>query len=904
LSEIFVERTPLRISARLEGRDWRPIAAGNQWGPPWSTTWFRIQGRAPGPRPGFRPVVLIDLGYTAHTGFTCEALAWRDGKPWRGVDPNHRWLPVEGGEIDILLEAAANPSASVGGPGRAQSMIELRESKEPAFKLGAIEAALLDEGARAEALDLAIGRGAPAAETAGERAHVTATGHAHIDTAWLWPVREAVRKVARSWSTQLALMDEYPDHRFAASHPAHYAWMRDRYPDLYERVKARVAEGRWEPVGGMWVECDTNLPGGESLVRQLLHGQRFWEREFGRRSSIAWLPDCFGFPASLPQILAGAGLRFFLTQKLSWNQVNKLPHRTFWWEGLDSTRLLAHFPPADTYNGSFEIPELLASAREPRSLYLFGHGDGGGGPEPDMLERARRLGDVDGLPRVELGSAEEFFASLGGDLPVWPGELYLELHRGTYTTQAPTKRLHRQAEEALGAAELWSVAAAAAYPREELDRLWKLLLLNEFHDILPGSSIDWVYEEAERDLREVRDGARALSSAAQAALAGSGDVMTVFNSTGHARREVVDGLLVEAPAFGWAPLVPRSTGDHVEVSDHHLENSALRAEWDGAGRLTSVFDKEAGREVLGGPGNQLWLYRDEPALWDAWDLDAGYWEDGEELRGLDALEVAPAGGLRGEVRMTRRFGASKLTQTVALDVESRVIRFATEVDWHEEHRVLRALFPTALESPRARCEIQFGHVERPTGRDSSWDAAKFEVCAHRWVDLGEARYGVALLNDCKYGHSVLGSEIGLTLLRAPNHPDPNADRGRHRFTYALLPHPGDFGPAGVIQAAANLNSPLRLTRTAASGSRSLLAVDTPQVVVAAVKRAEDSDAVVVRLFEAWGRPCQARLQTSLPFSRAARANLLEDTLAELAVSDDEIELELGAFEIATLLLEK
>lgn len=899
-----MERRPLRLEARLEGGDWHAIAPGDRWGPPWSTTWIRVRGSAPSARPGFRPVVLVDLGYQAATGFTCEALAWRDGRPWRGVDPNHRWLPVPGGDVDLLLEAAANPAGSVGGAGRARSMIALRDSDEPAFVLGAVESALLDEAAYARELDAKVGRELPAQRAAGPRAFVVATGHAHIDTAWLWPVREAVRKVARSWSTQLALMDEYPEHRFAASHSAHYAWMQERYPDLFARVKQLVAEGRWEPVGAMFVEADVNLPAGESLVRQVLHGQRYWEREFGRRSAIGWLPDGFGFPASLPQILAGGGVSFFLTQKLSWNQLNKPPHHTFRWEGLDGTRLVAHFPPADTYNGSFDVSELLASAREPRSLYLFGHGDGGGGPEPDMLELARRLADVEGLPRVELGSAQGFFESLGGDLPVWSGELYFELHRGTYTSQARTKRLHRQAEEALRAAELWSVAAGAGYPAARLDELWRGLLLNEFHDILPGSSIDWVYEDAERELREVRDGARELAERAGVAAAGAGDTPTVFNSTGHARREVVGESVVDVPACGWAPLVPVPTAERVEASGTHLENALLRVEWDASGRLTRVFDKPARREVLAGPGNQLWLYRDEPALWDAWDLDPGYEADGVELTALGELAVVRSSGVRGEVLMTRSSAASEIRQWVSLDAGSRVIRFRTDVSWHEEHKVLRALFPVSVRSPRATFEIQFGHIERPTHRNTSWDVAKFEVCAHRWMDLGEAGYGVALLNDCKYGHSALGSELGITLLRAPLHPDPTADQGAQRFTYALLPHPGDFREAGVIQAAEDLNSPLRLLRTGAAGPRSLIEVDNPQVAIAAVKRAEDSDAVIVRVYESWGGAARARLRTSFPITRATRTNLLEEEIGEIAAAGDTIEVELRAFEIATLKLER
>ncbi|HEX6489099.1 MAG TPA: glycoside hydrolase family 38 C-terminal domain-containing protein [Candidatus Dormibacteraeota bacterium] len=923
---MFTDRAPLEVSAfEVRGEpipfeeavrgEYRPIAAGDRWGPPWSTTWFHVTGRAPA---GASLVVLIDLGFMGQTGFTCEALAWRDGRAWRGVDPNHRWLPLEGAEIDFYLEAAANPTGTVGGPGSAQSMLALRSSPEPLFTFGSIEAALLDANAWAELVDAKIARELSEQPRDADPAHrVTAVGHAHIDTAWLWPLREAKRKVARSWSTQLELMDEYPEHRFAASQPEQYTWLKNRHPELYDRVRRRVEEGRWEPVGAMWVEADSNLPSGEALVRQVLYGQRFWQQEFGRISTVGFLPDGFGFPASLPQILAGAGCTSFLTQKLSWNEVNKLPHNTFWWEGIDGTRLLTHFPPADTYNGIFEVREVLDCSRRfrdrgrsDRSLYLFGWGDGGGGPEPEHLEIARRLRGVEGVPAVELGSVKAFFAAVAAESPslaTWAGELYFELHRGTYTSQARTKRLNRQAEAALHAAELWSVVAGGEYPRTELEAAWKTLLVNQFHDILPGSSVDWVYEQAERELAGVVGEAEALAAGAIHALAGAGQTPTWFNPTGTARREVVEDAIVEVPACGYTTVTSRPEEGLVEASERHLENELLRVEWDGEGRLTSVFDREHGREVLaaGERGNVLRLHRDEPALWDAWDLDITYEDSFEELPAPQSVRVTGA-GLRGAVEMTRAFSASSLTQRLVLDHGSRVLRFETEVDWHEKHKVLRAYFPVSVRGPHATYEIQFGHIERPTHRNTSWDEARFEVCAHRWVDLGEAGYGVALLNDCKYGHNVLGSVIGISLLRAPQHPDPSADQGAHRFTYALMPHAGDFRSAGVIAAAESLNPPLLRADTAlaAGTSASFLSVDTPQVVVSAVKRAEDSGAFVVRLYEAWGGACRARLRTSLPIRRATLTDLLERESAAAELVDGEVRLDLRPFQILTLKLEK
>jgi alpha-mannosidase len=950
LSAFHVRGEPVGYTEAVRG-DYQPFQVGDKWGPPWSTTWFHVQGTVPEDWAGQAVVASFELGFIGATGFTCEALAWKDGRPWRGVDPNHRRLPIDGPLVDFFLEAAANPSATESGAAPAPSMIELRRSPVPIFTLNVAELNLVDEHARAIALDfrvlleLAEATGAPEvvsalqffAETADESGlarilsrpsssgHViTAVGHAHIDTAWEWPLREARRKCARSFSNQLALMDEHADYVFACSQPAQYAWMKESYPDLYSRIRERIAEGRWEPVGAMWVEADCNLPSGEALVRQLLHGKRFFISEFGCETKQLWLPDVFGYPGSLPQLMAEAGCEHFLTQKLSWNETNKPTHHTFMWEGIDGSRIFTHFPPADTYNGSFNAVELVRSAevfkdhpRSKRSLYLFGWGDGGGGPEPDMVESARRLRDLDGAPRVELGRASDFFAAAATeaqDLTTWVGELYFELHRGTYTSQARTKLLNRRAEQALREAEMWSVAAHGGYPAEELEAAWKKLLLNQFHDILPGSSIDWVYEEANRDLQEVGAKANEITGRAVAAIAGAGDQLTVFNVNSHGRREVVDLgdrlRVVEAPPCGWAVQdhVDVPAQQQVQVSERTMENDLLRVEWDADGLLTSIWDKKERREVLaeGARGNLLQLHDDNPARWDAWDIDLDYRKSVTDLTGLLSQRVEQPGGLRGAVRFTREFGRSRFSQRMVLDAGSRVLRFECDVDWQETHKLLKVAFPVGVRAPQATYEIQFGHVQRPTHTNTSWDLAKFEVCAQRWADLGEAGYGVALLNDCKYGYDILGSVMRLSLLRAPTHPDPTADRGGHRFTYALMPHPGDFRQAGVIQAAEDLNAPLRVVSggLAAGGRRSVVEVDTPQVIVEAVKRAEDSDAVIVRLYEAWGGRCRARLQTSVGARRAALCDLLERERSEVPIEGGALELELTPFKILTLKLER
>ncbi|OLD92050.1 MAG: hypothetical protein AUG84_02350 [Chloroflexi bacterium 13_1_20CM_4_66_7] len=964
LEAVDRERAPLELTAYVfRGEpitfgdaargDYRAFHVGDKWGPPWSTTWFRVRGDVPRDWAGKNVVAYFDLGFKGHPGFTCEALAWRDGRPWRGVDPRHRWLPIASPEIDFYLEASAIPTAVVSGPAEAPSMIALRESADPTFEFRAAELRIQDAAARKLALDYRVLYELAMALTDEERraqvldalnrfarsndpaslakalaqpstsSHViTAVGHAHIDTAWLWPLRETRRKCARTFSTALALMDEFPDYRFACSQPAQYAWMKESYPDIFEGIRRKVAAGQWEPVGSMWVEADCNLPSGEALVRQFLHGKRFFMQEFGVDTRELWLPDVFGYPASLPQLIAESGGEYFLTQKLSWNDTNKPAHHTFMWEGIDGTSIFTHFPPADTYNGDFSAGEIVHSAadfkdqdRSSRSLYLYGWGDGGGGPEPDMIESAHRLQNLDAAPHVELGRAAEFFARAkkeARNLTTWVGELYFELHRGTYTSQARTKKLNRRAEQALREAEVWSVALGDGYPADVLDSAWKRLLINQFHDILPGSSIDWVYEDAERELEAVVEIAGSVITSAQSALAGEGEKLTVFNVNSHPRREVIEvgerPIWVDAPACGWASIDESAAAqvEPVSISGRAMENGLLRVTWDAGGLLTSIWDKEAKREVLtsGTRGNLLQLHEDNPKNWDAWDVDADYRAHSADITALKSATVEMDGPLRAVVRFAREFGSSKLDQRMVLDAGSRVLRFETEVDWQEEHKFLKVAFPVAVHSPRATYEIQFGHVERSTHSNTSWDQARFEVCAHRWADLGETGYGVALLNDCKYGYDILGSVMRLSLLRAPTHPDPAADRGKHRFTYALMPHPGDFREAGVIAAAEDLNTPLRMVRgqLTTGERRSLIEVDSPQVVVEAIKRAEDSAEVIVRLYEAWGGRCRARVRTSLPASRAYLCDLMERNRDEIPIHAGELEVELAPFKILTLKL--
>ena len=980
---IYPDRIPLEVTARhlpgeprpaqeaIEGR-FEPFSVGDRWGGMWSTTWFRCRATVPDAWQGREVAAVVHLGGARVVGFSAEGLIWTpDLKPVQGLHHEHREYRLatsaNGGDpVDFLIEAAANPIPRWHmkdwprlEPDYAGTELYALEQADLATVDREVEALWLDldvvtqmaewlEPRREEALaalhdamavvsDGGPGTAAearrilrPVIEKAGDDpGHtVTAVGHAHIDTAWLWPLRETRRKCARSFANQLRLLERYPEHHFVCSQAVQYEWIKQDHPGLYEQIRQRVADGRWEPVGGMWVEADSNVPSGESLVRQFVHGKRFFRDEFGVETHEMWIPDVFGYSAALPQIAAGAGVTALITQKMSWNDTNEFPHTTFWWEGHDGSRILAHFPPAATYNGNVTVAELLNDARNfkdaersSHTLYPFGYGDGGGGPSAHQIEAARRLRHADGLPDLAIGTVEAFLSAVraeAADLATWTGELYLEAHRATTTTHADVKLGNRRAEEALRAAEMWSVAAGLdrSSINPTLDPLWKLLLLNQFHDIIPGSSIAWVYRDAARDHAEILDRARSLTGVAQTRLAPeAGADLVAFNPSTYDREEVVelpDGALrlVSVPGCGWAPVPPararRSPAhpDPVEAGDGYLDNGILRVTFDPSGVVTSVWDHEEEREVLapGAGANLFQLHEDHPKAFDAWDVDREYLDHVEDLDGPPEHdpEIVRAEPLRAGVRFRRRFGQSALTQVLQLTAGSRRIEFHTEVDWQERHRFLKVAFPVAVRSDRATYEIQHGHVARPTHANTSWDEARFEVCGHRWADLGEPGYGVALLNDCKYGYDVRGHTLRLSLLRGPGYPDPDADRGRHRFAYALLPHPGDIRAGRVVEEAEAFNLPITVRPGRADRPSRIVSVDRPGISIEAVKPADDADATVVRICEVHGSRGPVTVTLHRPFAAVDRTDLLERPQAEESHDGQSVRVHLRPFELVTL----
>ncbi|UUY50984.1 glycosyl hydrolase-related protein [Streptomyces yangpuensis] len=954
---------------------YEPCAPGDPWGPAWGTTWFRVTGTVPAGWAGRTVEAVLDLGFDRMMpGFQCEGLVHRaDGGEIKALNPYNDWVRVadraEGGErIEWYVEAASNPVLVDHRPtyeGDARTC-----GDQPLYRLARMDLTVFETevwelvqdldvlyelmtqlgtedarrygilralGAALDAVDLTDVPGTAAAARArlagvlaapaNASAHrISAVGHAHIDSAWLWPLRETVRKVARTTSNMVNLMDDHPEFVFAMSQAQQLDWIRTHRPELFERVKKKVADGQFVPVGGMWVESDTNMVGGEAMVRQFLYGKKFFLDEFGIDTHNVWLPDSFGYTAALPQIVKLTGSRWFLTQKICWSQVNAFPHHTFWWEGIDGTRVFTHFPPVDTYNSDLGGAQMAHAARNyrekgrgSRSLTPFGWGDGGGGPTREHLARARRQRDLEGSPRIEIERPDAFFEKARAeyeDAPVWAGELYLELHRGTYTSQARTKQGNRRSESLLREAELWAATAAVrvagyAYPYEDLERIWKTVLLHQFHDILPGSSIAWVHREARETYARVAEELRGITLAAQRALAGEGAEELVFNCAPYARRGV--------PAGGAArPAQPREpvTVEERHGGGHVLANGRLLVEVDGRGLIVSVYDLEARRECVapGAAANLLQIHPDFPNMWDAWDVDEFYRNNVTDLVGLDALEVAESGPRSATVRVTRSFGRSRAVQWITLRAGAKTVDIVTDVDWHETEKFLKAAFPLDVKAERTASETQFGHVFRATHTNTSWEAAKFEICAHRWIHAEEPGWGVALLNDSTYGHDVTRdvradggqtTTVRLSLLRAPRYPDPETDQGSHTLRYSLAPGAG-IGDA--VREGHALNLPER-TLTGAGPVAPLLAVDEDAVVVEAVKLAEDrSGDVVVRLYESRGGRARAVLTADFPVAEAVESDLLERALAGTAVAgpaaDGTVALTLRPFQILTVRLRR
>ena len=746
-----------------------------------------------------------------------------------------------------------------------------------------------------------------------------AIGNAHIDVCWLWPYRETQRKVARTFAQQIRLMELYPDYKFIQSQPQTYLICKQLYPKLYARVKEKIRAGQWIADGSMWVEPDTNMTSGESLIRHILHGKRFYREEFGVDCRLLWLPDSFGYSAALPQILRGCGVEYLTTQKIFWtyNGSDRFPYHYFTWQGMDGSEITT-FLHTD-YTSRTDVATVAGRWRDrvqkrdlSRFLLPFGYGDGGGGPCRDHIEYVRREKDLEGAPRVAFEGPMEFFADCAQDgAPAnrYVGELYFQCHRGTYTSQAAVKRGNRKCELALREAEIWSVAAQdrLAYPYEALDRCWKGVLFNQFHDILPGSSIARVYEEAARLYDEILSDATAITDGACRSLI-SGSGKTYFNSLSWPRRLLVKTERgydrVTIPPCGWSSRVDESLPDvpvtaEMENGEVVLGNGLLTLRINARGELIECRDAQ-GHSRINGKANVLKLYKDVPRLFDAWDIDSNYDCCPVALEEEGDISLVEATPWRAVVEVKRRVDTSDWTQRISLEADSMQINFETQVDWHEKHRLLKVAFPTGIHAEEGINEIQFGFIKRPTHRSRPYDADRFEVCNHRYTALCEENRGAAVLNDCKYGVSMLGDEIALTLLRAPTSPDLHADQGQHRFTYSYYLWNGPFVESGVVRAGYELNVPVTVADGAAE-TFSLLSVDAPNVIVETVKAAEDgSGDVILRLYESKHASCDAVLTLNMPAASVCACDLLENPAEDLPLRDGRVPLHFRAFEVRTL----
>jgi len=804
---------------------------------------------------------------------------------------------------------------------------------------------------------------------------VDAIGHAHIDVAWLWQLSHTVEKCGRTFATADKFMDAYPDYKFIQSQPQLYAYTKEAYPELYEKIKKRIAEGRWQAEGGMWVEADCNLISGESMIRQFLVGKGFFKEEFGIDNKVLWLPDVFGYSAAMPQILQKCGIPYFMTTKISWNQFNDMPMDTFYLKGIDGTRVLTHFVTTPdvrnpnysynqvliykkTYNGHLSPWPVMQAWKGYKQkdinseiMVSFGHGDGGGGPTVEMLEMAKRLKDFPGMPKVRQLFADEFFANLeknieGKDVSEWWGELYLEYHRGTYTSQAKNKKYNRQGEFLLTNSETFCVLdmlLGGNYPQTRLDAAWKTLLLNQFHDIIPGSSIAAVYQDSDRDYAQLfadgEDMLKIATDSINSKIDIPRDSVVVFNPNSNCDGGLVrvkgadeniqsvetlcgKSLPVQHDTNGEAVFYAKGTPQkgyklfytsankadapgNISISKSLIENPFYRIKLDDDCNITSIWDKQNSREVLAGRANVLQAFEDKPLNFDAWDIDIYYKEKMWEVSDVTEATVLCEGPVYGVLRIVRRFRGSVITQDIMVYADSPVIDFKTQIDWKEQEILLKATFPVDINATRATYEIQYGSVERPTHANTSWDVARFETCAHKWVDLSEGDYGVSLLNDCKYGHDIQANQMRITLLKSAVFPDPDADKGQHSFTYSLYPHKGDWRQAKTISHAYALNNPLfGQIATPRSGvlpqELSLVSVDSENVVIEAVKKAENEDVVIVRLYECHNTRGKATVTFGFAIAQAWECDMLEQNTAALGIDGQTISFDIAPYEIKTL----
>lgn len=778
---------------------------------------------------------------------------------------------------------------------------------------------------------------------------VNCVGHTHIDVAWLWSLAQTREKVQRSFSTMLELMKYYPEYRFMMSQPQLFKFMSEDDPQMYSEIKEMVKKGRFEPEGAMWLESDCNLISGESMVRQILHGKRFLKKEFDVDSKILFLPDVFGYSAAIPQILKKSGIDHFVTSKISWNDTNILPYDTFIWQGLDGSEILTDFITVQDFrrSGEFEnettyvgqiTPSMVAGTwnryqqkeYNDKLLLLYGWGDGGGGPTEDMLEQQRRLAyGLPGIPKTKMSSLSEHLSQVKdnferackeiGTVPKWVGELYLEFHRGTYTSIAKNKRYNRLSENLMQKLESISVLSAAKlqkkYPKQELYDMWDVILLNQFHDIIPGSSIKKVYDDSWAQYEELIDRGNGMLSSSMLSLAGnvkSDGGLFVYNSLGFKRTGVIscNGKSYEVkdiPAYGWKVVNPETPENSVHICGNTAENKFYVLTLDGSGRIAGMYDKINGKEVFvpGSYANEFCIYEDMPLIYDNWELADYYKSKCKVLSEPADIDIVDDGCRKG-YKITHKYRSSTLTQYVYLYDNIARVDVENEIDWHEHDQIVKLNFPINVYATKATYDIQFGNVERNTHSNTSWDKAKFEVCGHKWVDVSDYGYGVSIINDCKYGFGAEGNKISLSVLKCGTYPNAQADQGEHRFKYSIFAHKGGFREADTVREAYSFNQPLEYVPINAdengilSDEFSFVSCDKPNIVIDTLKQCEDDGSIIIRLFESFNCSTACKLNFGVDVVKTELCDLMENSISEIAVTDNSVDLELSNFEIITL----
>ena len=992
---------------------WDLMAVGERWSGRDRYLWLRKTMSVPKAWEGKKIVGIFDFGSTGggnNSGF--ESMLYIEGKPYQGVDSNHKEAFFDsnyaGKDLELVfrlwsgLEGGGNPTPQEHRINRAD-LAWLDEKVDDLFFMTRVILETLKVLNEFDpvvpqlrmALDKAyklIDWSYPGSEAFYESVHaaddllnelidnmdknslvkVKCVGHTHIDVAWLWRLKHTREKCARSFSTVLRLMEQYPEYTFLQTQPQLYEYIKEDHPEMFEKIKAKVKEGNWEADGGMWVEADCNLTSGESLTRQILVGSKFFREELGQEIKYLWLPDVFGYSWALPQILKKSGIPMFMTTKISWNQYNRMPHDTFKWRGMDGSEVLTHFITAPepwsqpgswfyTYNGHL-TPKIVKGVYDAYSdknltdelLISFGYGDGGGGVNRDMLEYRRRVDKMPGLPSLETSKAADYFKGLREKVEntdeyvhTWDGELYLEYHRGTYTSQAYNKKMNRYLEnyyrnvEWLTAMDAINKGDIKEAKQDELTEGWKIILTHQFHDIIPGSSINEVYKDSHVNYEKAEAIAKAIEQSVFTNIIGAEEsTWTVINNTNWGRsdyahivteakgqfvdeagnvlkaQETHNGYVVyvdNIPAMGWKVIkLVDNTLNSVEnntnvftFADGIIETPFYHVELNEAGHMTSLVDKKADRQVLakGAKANVIQMFEDKPLAHEAWDIDIYYQEKMREVTDLTRMEVTEKGPLHMVVRLEWNYMNTKIKQDMTFYVEDKRIDFKTWVDFRERKQLMKVAFPVDIRSTYATYDVQYGNVQRPTHWNTSWDWARFETVAHKWVDLSERNYGVSLMNDCKYGHDIKNNVIRLTLLKSATHPDTEQDQGEHEFTYSLLPHEGSWVDADTEIRAYYLNNPLKVEAGKAKEDvYSFLNIDNKYIEVDAVKRSEDGKTLVIRCHEYTGGKQKATITLDAKVKGWQESNLMEKPEGDHFISEA-ITLEFGPYEVKTVLVE-